>query len=231
MECKKTLIVLAVLFVVLLIVYIINKKKKQESSDETKEDYVNSIYDLHTPGYRSGSHFNMNRFTNQARQPYDYGHYDNFYNNNAANRGFYSAFIPKGNYLFGPSHNYDGFCPDCNGYGCENCRANAVAFQRYGLNRRFPRGIDGLNGLAYDTNFQKVGILTSSTSPEILGLYARPFDYDRDIWIYEIEDEKGNIIPFRESSYWIEDKAELTEVIGKQGSWKLNLYSGRRAGW
>lgn len=80
------------------------------------------------------------------------------------------------------------------------------------------------------TQWDKIGLLTNNHNKELLDLYRRPIAPNQEMWEYYVIDKNGFEIPLKQTQY-INDGDEIFHIIGKEGSWKANIFVNNRWIW
>lgn len=108
------------------------------------------------------------------------------------------------------------------------------------LNHQFTRTAPGLHFIgsvdAYapfkdvDTQYERIGILTSLDNKEILDLFRRPIAPLQDLWQYEARDKNDFFIQLRQTRY-IENNDIIDHIDGKQGPFRAHVYLDNKYVW
>lgn len=73
--------------------------------------------------------------------------------------------------------------------------------------------------------YEKIGLLTSTVTSEIMNFYRRPIAPLQDLWEYTAQDKDGFVIQLKQTGL-VEDGDLIENIPGKEssGPWKANIF-------
>jgi hypothetical protein len=82
------------------------------------------------------------------------------------------------------------------------------------------------------TQWEKVGLLTSVRHEKdaIMNLFRRPIAPLQDLWEYNAQDKNGFVIKLKQTNF-LEDGDVVQHVIGKEGPWRVHIFSDNKWVW
>jgi hypothetical protein len=72
----------------------------------------------------------------------------------------------------------------------------------------------------YNPPWEKIGVVASRESREIMNLLRRPLIPSQDMWEYKVQDKHGFEIPLKGTDY-ISNGDIIHHIFGKEGEWKV----------
>lgn len=107
----------------------------------------------------------------------------------------------------------------------------AIPFYSSVKNRGLHRGAPLISRNEVATGWEKAGLCISKdeTNSHLLNLYRRPIVPLQDLWQYSVQDKNGFIIPLTQT--YLEDGDLVSDIKGKPGLWKVNIYYKDKYVW